>query len=92
MYHLKRNVCNYINNNNNKHFFNLQVANSPSRLRFEANLSRESSECTEHSQDQTSQINVYVLHVCHLNMYVIIYITSILSKHVFNYLCYMYII
>ena len=44
-------------NNNNKHFFNLQVANSPSRLRFEANLSRESSECTEHSQDQTSQIN-----------------------------------
>ena len=47
--------CN--NNNNNKHFFNLQVANSPSRLRFEANLSRESSECTEHSQDQTSQIN-----------------------------------
>ena len=46
------------NNNNNKHFFNLQVANSPSRLRFEANLSRESSECTEHSQDQTSQINV----------------------------------
>ena len=46
-----------VNNNNNKHFFNLQVANSPSRLRFEANLSRESSECTEHSQDQTSQIN-----------------------------------
>ena len=46
-----------IDNNNNKHFFNLQVANSPSRLRFEANLSRESSECTEHSQDQTSQIN-----------------------------------
>ena len=45
------------NNNNNKHFFNLQVANSPSRLRFEANLYRESSECTEHSQDQTSQIN-----------------------------------
>ena len=45
------------NNNNNKHFFNLQVANSPSRLRFEANLSRESSECIEHSQDQTSQIN-----------------------------------
>ena len=44
-------------NNNNKHFFNLQVANSPSRLRFEANLSRESSECTEHSQDQMSQIN-----------------------------------
>ena len=40
-----------------KHFFNLQAANSPSRLRFEANLSRESSECTEHSQDQTSQIN-----------------------------------
>ena len=27
------------NNNNNIHFFNLQVANSPSRLRFEANLS-----------------------------------------------------
>ena len=48
---------NILNNNNNKHFFNLQVANSPSRLRFEANLSRESSECTEHSQDQTSQIN-----------------------------------
>ena len=39
-----------INNNNNKHFFNLQVANSPSRQRFEANLSRESSECTEHSK------------------------------------------
>ena len=38
-------------------FFNLQVANSPSRLRFEANLSRESSEYTEHSQDQMSQIN-----------------------------------
>ena len=55
-------ICMYVcinnnNNNNNKHFFNLQVANSPSRLRFEANLSRESSECTEHSQDQTSQIN-----------------------------------
>ena len=46
------------NNNSNKHFFiNLQVANSPSRLRFEANLSRERSECTEHSQDQMSQIN-----------------------------------
>ena len=45
------------NNNNNKHFFNLQVANSPSRLRFEANLPRESSECTEHSRDQMSQIN-----------------------------------
>ena len=44
------------NNNNNKHFF-LQVANSSSRLRFKANLSRESSECTEHSQDQMSQIN-----------------------------------
>ena len=43
------------NNNNNKHFFNLQVANSPSRLRFEANLSRKSSECTEHSRDQMSQ-------------------------------------
>ena len=43
--------------NNNKHFFNLQVANSPSRLRFEANLSRERSECTEHSQNQMSQIN-----------------------------------
>ena len=50
-------INNNNNNNNNKHFFNLQVANSPSRLRFEANLSRESSECTEHSQDQTSQIN-----------------------------------
>ena len=49
--------CVLVCNNNNKHFFNLQVANSPSRLRFEANLSRESSECTEHSQDQTSQIN-----------------------------------
>ena len=48
----------YIYNNNNKqHFFNLQVANSPSRLRFEANLSRENSECTEYSQDQMSQIN-----------------------------------
>ena len=45
------------NNNNNKHFFNLQVANSPSRLRFEANLSRERSECTEHSQNQMSQVN-----------------------------------
>ena len=52
-------ICIYINNNNNnnKHFFNSQVANSPSRLSFEANLSRESSECTEHSQDQMSQIN-----------------------------------
>ena len=54
------------NNNNNKHFFNLQVANSSSRLRFEANFSRESSEFTEHSQDQMSQINtgktVYVGH------------------------------
>ena len=38
-------------------FFNLQVANSPTRLWFEANLSRESSECTEHSQDQMNQIN-----------------------------------
>ena len=38
-------------------FFNLQVANSPSRLRFKANLSRERSECTEHSQNQMSQIN-----------------------------------
>ena len=47
----------HIYNNNNKYIFNLQVANSPSRLRFEANLSRESSECTEHSQDQMSQIN-----------------------------------
>ena len=45
------------NNNNNKHFFNLQVANCPSRLRFEANLFRESNECSEHSQDQMSQIN-----------------------------------
>ena len=44
-------------NNNNKHFFNLQVANSPSRLRFEANLSRGRGESTEHSQDQMSQIN-----------------------------------
>ena len=47
------------NNNNNKHFFNLQVANSPSRLRFEANLSRESSECTEHSQ--VAEVSVKVL-------------------------------
>ena len=54
---IKFSFYNNNNNNNNKHFFNLQVANSPSRLRFEANLSRESSECTEHSQDQTSQIN-----------------------------------
>ena len=38
-------------------FFNLQVANSPGRLRFEANLSGKSSECAEHSQDQMSQIN-----------------------------------
>ena len=53
-YNLKEKQC---NNNNNKHFSYLQVANSPSRLRFEANLSRESSECTEHSQDQMSQIN-----------------------------------
>ena len=44
-------------NNNIKIFFNFQVANSPRRLRFEANLSRESSESTEHSQDQMSQIN-----------------------------------
>ena len=42
---------------NNKHVFNLQVANSPSRLKFDANLSRESSECAEHSQDQMRQIN-----------------------------------
>ena len=34
-----------------------KVANSPSRLRFETNLFRESSECTEHSPDQMSQIN-----------------------------------
>ena len=48
----------FYNNNNNKHLFNLQVANSPSRLRFEANLSRESIECTEYSQDKMSQINI----------------------------------
>ena len=42
------------NNDNNKHFFNLQVTNSPNKLRFEANVSRESSECTEHSQDQSN--------------------------------------
>ena len=52
--HIIMYVCNY---NNNKHFFNLQIAKSPCRLRFEANLSRESSECTEHNQDQMSQIN-----------------------------------
>ena len=37
-------------NNNNKTFFELQVANSPSKLRFEANLFREDSQSTEHSQ------------------------------------------
>ena len=31
-------------NNNNDNFFNLQVAKSPSRLRFKANLSRERSQ------------------------------------------------
>ena len=45
---LNINIYIFIYNNNNKDFFNLKVANSPSRLRFEANLSRESSECTEH--------------------------------------------
>ena len=38
------------NNNNNRTFFDLQVPNSPSKLRFEANLSREDSQITEHSQ------------------------------------------
>ena len=41
------------NNNNNRTFFNLQVAHSPpppSKLRFEANLFREDSQSTEHSQ------------------------------------------
>ena len=37
-------------NNNNKTFFDLQVANSPSKLRFEANLSRKDSHSKEHSQ------------------------------------------
>ena len=48
--------CNPINSDNNykKHFL-IHVTNSPSR--FEANLSREKSECTEHSQNQMSQIN-----------------------------------
>ena len=41
-------ICN--NNNNNRTFFDLQVANSHSKLRFEANLSRENSQSTEHSQ------------------------------------------
>ena len=46
------------NNKNNKHFFNLQVANSPSRLRFEANLSRESVVNVQSTvKDQMSQIN-----------------------------------
>ena len=35
---------------NNKTFCDLQVANSPSKLRFEANLSREDSQSTEYSQ------------------------------------------
>ena len=38
-------------------FLIYKLLTPPSRLRFEANLSRESSECTEHSQDQMSQIN-----------------------------------
>ena len=38
------------NNNNNRAFFDLQVANTPSKLRFEANLSREDSQSTEPSQ------------------------------------------
>ena len=50
-------IFNNNNNNNNKHFFNLKVTNSPSRLWFEANLSRESSEYIEQSQDQMSEIN-----------------------------------
>ena len=37
-------------NNNNRTFVDSQVANSPSKLRFEANLSREDSQSTEHSQ------------------------------------------
>ena len=37
-------------NYNNRTFFDLQVANSPGKLRFEANLSREDSQSTEHSQ------------------------------------------
>ena len=40
-------LCNDLNNNNNnnnKTFFDLQVANSPSKLRFEANLSRKDSQ------------------------------------------------
>ena len=46
------------NNNNNNIFFNLQVAKSPSKLRFKANLSRERSQLyRERSQDQMSQIN-----------------------------------
>ena len=64
------------NNNNNKHFFNLQVANSPSRLRFEANLSRESSECTEHSQDQTSQINTGKTVVIIVQLHLILLLTN----------------
>ena len=35
------------NNNNNGTCFDLQFVNSPIKLRFEANLSRENSQCTE---------------------------------------------
>ena len=37
------------NNNNNRKFFYLQVADSPSKLRFEANLCGGDSQCTKHS-------------------------------------------
>ena len=38
-------ICN--NNNNIRTFFDLQVANFPSKLRFEANLFRDDSQSTE---------------------------------------------
>ena len=39
-------------NNNNRKFFDLQVANCLSTLRFEANLCKEDSESTKHSKSQ----------------------------------------
>ena len=42
--------------NNNNNFFNLQVTNSPSRLRFEANLSRKTSELFR-AQSRLDELN-----------------------------------
>ena len=37
-------------NNNIRTFFDLKISNSPSKLRFEANLSTEDSPSTKHNQ------------------------------------------